>query len=505
MLYLRVFHRNQINALMKVILSFFLLFTFSIHLNAQQYNKKFTLSDVIRIAREQSPQAILAKHRFRSSYWEYRTYVARFRPSLSLSGEIVDYNKSFEREFDNNEEIFVPKHLNNTLMNLSVDQNIGITGGRLFVNSILNRFDVLGEDGYTQYITTPVRIGYRQSMIKYNDLRWERKIEPLKYQEAQKEYIERLEGVSVQAVQRFFDLILAQINLELAQLNYSNSDTLFKIAQGRFNIGTIAENELLQMELSFLNAGIELNRAKVNLEMGKYRLRSFLGYNENVDITLTIPKDIPNLEIEVAKALAEAKSNNPEIIHLERQIIQAQSNVAQAKADKGVNAEIFASYGLTQRAPDIPGAYKDPLDQQGLRIGINLPIIDWGLGRGRYRMAQSSMEVVRTNVQQAQIDFEQEIFLVTMQFNLQDDQVRAAAKADTIANSRYDVTKARFLIGKIDVLDLNVAQTEKDQARRGYVSALREYWDYFYTIRRYTLYDFIEDESLKQNFEDIVK
>lgn len=490
---------------MKVLTSIFVAVFLLVNLSAQQFKENLSLNEVINLARSQSPQAILAKHRFRSSYWEYRTYVARFRPSLSMSGEVVDYTKSFQREFDNNQEIFVPKHLNNTLMNLFLDQNIGFTGGRLFVNSSLNRFDVLGEGAKTEYITTPVRIGYRQPTIKYNALQWERKIEPLKYEEAKKEYIERLEDVSVRAVQYFFDLILAQINLELAKLNYSNSDTLFKIAQGRFNIGTIAENELLQMELSFLNAGIELNKSRVNLEMGKYRLRSFLGYNENVDITLTIPKEIPDLEIEVDKALAEAKANHPDIINLERQIIQARSNVAEAKAEKGINAEIFASYGLTQRAPDIPGAYTDPLDQQGLQIGVQLPLVDWGLGRGRYKMAQSSMEVVRTNVQQAQIDFEQEIFLMTMQFNLQDDQVLAAAKADTIANSRYDVTKARFLIGKIDVLDLNVAQTEKDQAKRGYVAALREYWDYYYTIRQYTLYDFMDNEKLTQDYGLIIE
>ena len=92
-----------------------------------------------------------------------------------------------------------------------------------------------------------------------------------------------------------------------------------------------------------------------------------------------------------------------------------------------------------------------------------------------------------------------------MQFNLHDDHVLAAAKADTIANSRYDVTKARFLIGKIDVLDLNVAQSEKDQAKRGYVSALRQYWNYFYTIRQYTLFDFIEEKRLQQDFENIIE
>jgi outer membrane protein TolC len=80
-----------------------------------------------------------------------------------------------------------------------------------------------------------------------------------------------------------------------------------------------------------------------------------------------------------------------------------------------------------------------------------------------------------------------------------------AAKADTIAQLRYDVTKQRFLIGKIDVLDLNVAQTEKDVAKRGYVSALRNYWNYFYTLRQITLYDFISDKPLETDFDQLLK
>jgi outer membrane protein TolC len=150
------------------------------------------------------------------------------------------------------------------------------------------------------------------------------------------------------------------------------------------------------------------------------------------------------------------------------------------------------------------GAYVDPEDQQRLRIGFEIPILDWGLGRGRYKMAQSAEDVIKTNVLQSRSDFEQQIFLQVMQFNLQDDQLRIASKADTIAEKRYEVTKQRFLIGKIDVLDLNVALEEKDVARRGYVQALRNYWDYFYSLRILTLYDWIRDAKLEEDFDEVL-
>jgi outer membrane protein TolC len=120
-------------------------------------------------------------------------------------------------------------------------------------------------------------------------------------------------------------------------------------------------------------------------------------------------------------------------------------------------------------------------------------------------MAQSSEEVVKTTVEQARTDFTQSIYLNVMQFNLQDDQLYIAAKSDTIAQKRYDLTKQRFLIGKVDVLDLNVALSEKDAAKINYISALRRYWSDFYTLRRITLYDFISDKPLEADFDELVK
>ena len=51
--------------------------------NAQEV-RKLTLDEVIKLSEEQSPNALMAKHRFRSSYWQYRTFVAQYRPSLTL-------------------------------------------------------------------------------------------------------------------------------------------------------------------------------------------------------------------------------------------------------------------------------------------------------------------------------------------------------------------------------------------------------------------------------------
>ena len=487
------------------ILIVFLFTSTMISAQEDSLHMRLTLDDVIALAREQSPMAIMARHQFRSSYWEYRTYKASFLPALSLNSTLPDFNRSIERNVqDDGTEVFVPSHRMNTSVEMELSQNVGLTGGNIFMNSSLQRIDNLGTNPDQTYLSYPFTIGFSQPINGYNSFKWEKKIEPAKYEEAKKELIHTLEQVNNRAVAYFFDLILAQINLEIAKKNFANNDTLYNIAGGRYRLGTIAENELLQMELSFLNAGTALNSANIDLEVKKFRLRSFLGYSEKVDIELIVPSEIPEVSVDMARALQEASTNNPEVLALERRLLEAEQNVAQAKSQKGLQANLFALYGLSKNADDLGGVYVDPQDQQRLRVGFEIPILDWGLGRGRYKMAQSAEDVVKINVLQSRSDFEQQIFLQVMQFNLQDDQLVIASKADTIAAKRYEVTKQRFLIGRIDVLDLNVALEEKDVARRGYVQALRNFWDYYYSLRILTLYDWIRNEKLEQDFNEVL-
>jgi outer membrane protein TolC len=204
-------------------------------------------------------------------------------------------------------------------------------------------------------------------------------------------------------------------------------------------------------------------------------------------------------------ALEHAHTNNPTIIDLQRQLLEADAAVAEAKAERGLQADLFASFGLTHQSPYIADVYQGTQDQERLRIGLEVPILDWGLAKGRFKMAQSQQELTRVTVSQEEIDFDQQVMLQVMQFNLQDDQLRIAAKSDTVAQLRFNVIKQRFYIGKIDVTDLNIALRERDDATRNYLSAMQNYWSYFFNIRRLTLYDFENNRPLNEDFEALVE
>jgi len=226
--------------------------------------------------------------------------------------------------------------------------------------------------------------------------------------------------------------------------------------------------------------------------------------DNETQVNCLVPADIPPLQVLADEALSRALKNNPDILDQEQQMLEQDRAVAQTKSETGLNTSVFASFGLNQSTEDIDMLYGNPDQSQRLKVGLNVPIVDWGRRKGRLMMAESTREVANARIRQARIDFEQNIFQSVMEFNLQAEQVRNAAKADTVAQKGYDVTFQRFLIGKVDVIKLNQARNDRESARRAYISAVNTYWSYYYRLRMLTLYDFVKKEDLTAEYDKII-
>ncbi len=488
-----------------IMTSFFLLIMWNFSASGQENKKMLTLVEAIDIAKKQSPDALMAKHKFRASYWQYRSFQASYLPSLILAGSLPTYNKSIRTVTTTDGDVFSAFTQNSLYAGLSLNQKVGFTGGDISLNTNLQRLDNIKTDTtYYSYNATLINIAYRQPLFKYNSYRWNRKLEPMLYNEARKTYLENMEQVSLDATNYFFNLLVAQINEKIARINLANYDTLYKIAQGRYNLGKIAENDLLQLELQFLRAGSALKDAELEVENQLFRFKSYLRLTEDISFELFAPDKIKPFTVIAAKAIEEARINNPQSLSFSRRLMEAESEVAQAKFDGRFDAEIFAVYGLSNETEEITSLNSDPFNDQRLELGISLPLLDWGVARGKIKMAESNQEIVRTTVEQEQIDFDQEIFLKVARFNMQFDQVNISARADTVAQKGYDITKARYLIGKISITDLNIAQAEADNSKGNYINALWTYWRSYYDIRRLTLFDFEQNLPIMVDYKELL-
>lgn len=465
-----------------------------------------SLDDVILLAKQLSPDALLAKHTFRSSYWEYKSYKASKLPNVSLSSTLPYLNRSTDMVTQSDgSESFVHKNTMYSSMTASVSQNIGLTGGTLSLTSDLDRIDQFGDDYSKQFSSTPVSINYSQSLNGYNSFKWENKISPLEYEKAKRTYLSSMESIAIKAIQLFFDVASSQLNYDIALVNYENADTLYKLGKGRFSVGTIAEDELLQLELSLINAQITVKESDLSLSKAKIAFLNYLGIDKNYDFSLQIPDTIPYVQLEYEKVRELTYANNPEILDQKIQSLEAEQSYASAKASNGFQADMSMSLNLSQNANSVNQVYQDPETGQIIRLSFSVPLIDWGERKGAYKMAQSKLELAKSILEQTKQEFEQEIINNVIEFNFQHEKYIAACKADTIAQLRYFISKKRYLINKITILELNTALTQKDGSRKSYIASIQDFWIKYYEMRELTLYDFINDEALHTKYDAIVE
>lgn len=465
-----------------------------------QTTYNLTLDEVIDLARSESPALKLAETRLNNNYWRFRSFKADYLPQIQLDATLPDLNRSIDPIIlPDGREDFISRSLMRNSVGISLSQPIAATGGNVFLFTGLRRLDVFGNeiiDGTTSYLSTPVSLGFFQPLRTFNELKWDKKIEPIRYEESKREFNEDKEIAAGTGAQLFFDLLLAQLNLEAAEKNKYNADTLYAISQGRFGVGRIAETDLLQIELSVMNANAALAQATLNAQTANEELRRFLGITEATNFQLITPAGIPDISVDVDEALRYARKNRSEILAFDRRRLEAEADVDRAVKSNGFQVNLNGQFGLSGTDKDFGGAYNDLIDQQVLTLGLRVPIADFGKARSRIEVARSNQELELLNIEQEKISFEQRVRLQVRQFDLLRNQVALADRAYEVALRREDITRQRYLIGKISITELNLAVREMDEARRQYAAALRDFWLGHYQLRRLTMYDFIIGQEL---------
>lgn len=474
-----------------------ILITFCFLLSlAAHSQQQITLDQAIEIAQKKSPEYKALINQNQASYWRYRNFKASFLPQLRLDATLPSYSNAINRlTNDQGEDIFVQTNQSRLQGDLSLNQNLAFTGGTLSLRSQVERVDLFANDA-TRFAVIPFSINYRQNSIFYNEFKWTQRIEPLIYEEAKRDFIEGMEDISLNTTRRYFALLKAQVQSKIAQSNFSNQDTLFQISRGRFKMGQIAENDLLQIELSVLNSKNEVTTNQIDIKRTSQNLSRYLDL-ETENLLLNTPKELSTFTVTVEKALEEAKSNRKAVIEFRRRRLQAEQDVAEVRGNNRLRLRLEANFGVSQQGAVFNDLFQDYNQQQSVSVSVGIPILDWGVSKSRRKLVEANKDLVNTNVEQDEQEFEQEIYLHTLNWQNQRSFLEIAKKAQEIALKRYEITKKRFILGKITITDLNIALQEKDRAALTYLNSLEKFWTDYYTLRRLTLYDFIKNEKIE--------
>ncbi len=457
----------------------------------------YTLDDIIARSKAQSPVAKQADTRLETSYWQYRVYRTSFNPQLSLDGSLPNYYKKVSQIIQEDGTYrYIPVEQTNNSLSMGLFQPLPWTGGTLSANTSLGFFKDYHLNALSEQWTGNVfNISLDQPIFSFNQMRWDRRTEPLRYEESRREYVEQMELVASQAVEMFFNVLQSQIGVQIARFNLANNDTIYKIEQGRYNIGTTSQDKLLQVELQLLRSRQDVSQASLDLETARLELRSYMGLRESESYDLLLPEMIPQFEVSIEDALNYARKNRSAFIAFERRRLEAERDVAQARGQR-FQTKLSATYGLNNNGVVLNDIYTRPEQMQQFNLTLNVPILDWGRNKARMRTALANKKLSDYVISQDEVDFEQTVITQVRKFEMLRLQIEITHKSDDVAAQRYNVAQNRYLIGKIDITNLNIALTEKDDAKRSYLQALKSFWVAYYDLRRLTLYDFYRKELL---------
>jgi outer membrane protein TolC len=452
--------------------------------------EKLSLIEAIRLSAENSPIGKQIRASYQNNYWTYKASRSGRLPQLSFSGSAPGYTRRIDQVTQpDGSFLFSPVQQAFSSGNLSLSQIIPATGGSISIGSGLRRGDIFSGIGSTFFQSNLLTVNLSQPIFQFNTTKWQWKQDKLQLQFATRNQIEALEDLSVNVTQSYFNLYTAYLQLKNARFNRAINDTIYKIAKGRFGVGKIAENELLQVELSYTNARNQVEQQRLNVKLAERQLSILVGETLKAS-QISPPINTPELDVDPQTALNEALANRSDLIRWIMNENSAERSLVEAKRSRRLAADMNISYGLNQTGATFDAATQNPLESQFAGISFNVPLASMGRNRAIQKAAEANLEVQQEQNLNNRYNLEQEVFAAALQMNQLKSSLIISSKADTIAQKRYEVARNRYRIGTVDITNLLIAQNEKDQALITYVNTLRDYWVAYFRLRRLTLFDF---------------
>ncbi|MDH3496842.1 MAG: TolC family protein [Gemmatimonadota bacterium] len=457
-----------------------------------------TLPQAVILAQQRGYSAEAALAARDAARYRYRAFRSGLLPQLSLSSTLPSYNRSIVPVVQpDGSTLFRTQQQTSASLAMQLSQEIPFTGGELFMTSSLRRLSVSGVEDAQTWSSTPFAIGLRQEILRPNRVGWDRRVQQTGWELAERQYRQDREAIALQTADLFFAVYAAEVALANAIANATTNDTLYLLNRGRFDVGRIGENDLLQSELALLRAQTAVDEARLDRARALAALRLALRIPSGTAVTIVAPTAIPEFPVDTAQSVAEALRYAPEVSGADLEAVEADRRVTEAKLDNGIGATVQATFGYNASAPEMKLAYQDLLEARQLTVQVEVPVWQWGARTEGVQAAEAERDQTASLSALALEQKAQEAHFAALRLAQARRNLLLSAKADTVGNKRFEVAYNRYVIGRISIDNLYIAQNEKDQARAQYVEALRGYWRAYYDLRRVTLFDFERNEPIR--------
>lgn len=460
------------------------------------FGQSIQLSEILDIANNQSWGVKDAEQKLESASLNYALFKTQLKPFIGLDAALPNYIQSSNPITQPNGTVsFQRLSQNNSRFSLYAIQQIASTGGQLFLQSNLTRFDDFTFDNKL-YNGIPIRIGINQPIFGIKPLKWQKKTQPLLFNEAEKQKAMSIELNQLQAVNLYFSTLSAAEDLKIAKFNSETNQGLLSIAEERLNLGKISTDEKLQLEIELKNAQLDVENAEFRFMAGRQNLAVFLNYELSGYTDFINDYELREIYIDEKIALESAKRYRPEMVAFQRNLIEAQQNVSNTKINNGPQLNLFASFGLARGSQELSEIYLNPFTEQQVSLQVSLPIIDWGKRKISVKQAILQQSNQQSSAEQEIRNLENIIIQKIREFRQNQENLKAQEEITSLSNERFKIANERYELGAIDITNFTLAQRDKNNNQRNSTLAISNYWISYFELRVLTGYDFLNQKPI---------
>lgn len=291
--------------------------------------------------------------------------------------------------------------------------------------------------------------------------------------EAEAELYAARQDLAIRVVERYFDVLAAEDNLEFARAEKRSLEQQLEQAQQRFEVGLTAITDIQEAKAGFDRATAQIIEAENAVDNAREALREitgeYVGNIEKLDEQVPLVKPKPqDIDLWTSTAMDE----NFNILAAEHALETSRKEIEVQKAGHLPTLDLVASSGYESTGGRFGGT-KTHADAIGLRL--NLPLFQGGLVTSRTREARNLYDAALQRLHLSQRNTQS----LTRQSYLGVlsgiSRIQALEQAVVSSKTALEATNAGFDVGTRTAVDVVAAERALSDARRNLARARYDY------------------------------
>ncbi|MDD2304331.1 MAG: TolC family protein [Prolixibacteraceae bacterium] len=462
--------------------------------NAQQI---ITLESALEIARNNSPDIRRSLLNLKNSEESLKAQNAALKSNFSLNVTPLSYDKT--RSFDTFQSVWNTSETTQSFGTFTISQPFLPTDGTISLNNRFgwqNSYSENGRNLAPKTFSNNLYLSIAQPLFTYNRTKLSLKTLELNLENAQLNYSMQKLNLEMQVTQLFYNVYLAQMSLNIAQDEFTNTQKSYEITQNKVTAGISAKEELYQAELNFATAKSTLENAQVTLDNNKDQFKQYIGMDIMEEMTVMTDVAFNPVNVDVKKAIEYGLNSRMELRQREIDVTNAQFQLIRTNSLNEFRGDLNLSIGIIGVNETLPDIYKNPTNNPRVSVSFNVPLWDWGEKKARIKAQEAVIETQEINQSEQKKQITVDIRKVYRSLQNQTNQIEIAAQNEKNAQLTYEINLERYANGDLTSMDMNLFQTQLSQKKMSYAQALINYKVELLNLKIQSLYDFEKNEAI---------